>query len=306
MNVFRRIEQLAWREESSELFQRPSINLGRIMGGDAINKVPDRCASISTSATCPARTPAKILQEITRAPDVEVRKFFHREPIIVEATNEYVQLLASAIKEGRPPSGSRSAATAPPTHQLPGRRRARGRVRADRRRTPRSGGVGISLFPGALPQGARRLRGPGGRGTETSTCALLEDFERPGNYWKRLLLGALADRGRGRRPRRSWRWNEVDRLEAVFSQGKELKLQKFLESAEAGQPQTIMLIGSDKRAKTATAAAGGPRSDTIILVRLDPSKKATALLSLPRDLKVRIPGYGTDKINAAYRRAGPS
>ena len=42
-----------------------------------------------------------------------------------------------------------------------------------------------------------------------------------------------------------------------------------------------------------------------MLVRLDPDKEATALLSLPRDLKVRIPGYGTDKINAAYSVGGP-
>ena len=42
----------------------------------------------------------------------------------------------------------------------------------------------------------------------------------------------------------------------------------------------------------------------MILVRLDPSKKAIALLSLPRDLKVRIPGHGTDKLNAAYSEGG--
>jgi hypothetical protein len=44
----------------------------------------------------------------------------------------------------------------------------------------------------------------------------------------------------------------------------------------------------------------GQRADTIILVRIDPGK-GVALLSLPRDLKVEIPGYGTNKINAAMR-----
>ena len=43
-----------------------------------------------------------------------------------------------------------------------------------------------------------------------------------------------------------------------------------------------------------------------MLVRLDPEKEAIAMMSLPRDLKVEIPGHGTDKINAAYRPAGPS
>jgi LCP family protein required for cell wall assembly len=42
-----------------------------------------------------------------------------------------------------------------------------------------------------------------------------------------------------------------------------------------------------------------------MLVRLDPDKESTAIMSLPRDLKVEIPGHGTDKINAAYELGGP-
>ena len=41
-----------------------------------------------------------------------------------------------------------------------------------------------------------------------------------------------------------------------------------------------------------------------MLVRIDPGK-GVALLSLPRDLKVEIPGHGTDKINVAYTLGGP-
>jgi LCP family protein required for cell wall assembly len=67
-------------------------------------------------------------------------------------------------------------------------------------------------------------------------------------------------------------------------------------------------MGSDKRSKTSSdyrrGLIGKPLSDTMILMRLDPHKKATALLSLPRDLKVHIPGYGTDKLNAAYSLGG--
>src|ERR671911_298560 len=43
IDVFRRIESLPFSRESSELFDRPSVNLGRIHGGDALNKVPDLC-----------------------------------------------------------------------------------------------------------------------------------------------------------------------------------------------------------------------------------------------------------------------
>src|SRR6478736_1033514 len=42
-----------------------------------------------------------------------------------------------------------------------------------------------------------------------------------------------------------------------------------------------------------------------LLLRLDPDKNAIALMSIPRDLKVEIPGYGTEKFNAAYTYGGP-
>ena len=41
LDTFRAIESLPFARESSDLFDRPSINLGRILGGDALNKVPD-------------------------------------------------------------------------------------------------------------------------------------------------------------------------------------------------------------------------------------------------------------------------
>jgi LCP family protein required for cell wall assembly len=80
-----------------------------------------------------------------------------------------------------------------------------------------------------------------------------------------------------------------------------------LDKADAGGPRTFMILGSDKRRGV---DAGSPaRSDTILLARADPDKDAIAVMSIPRDLKVEIPGHGKDKINAAYelggRRDGP-
>jgi len=46
----------------------------------------------------------------------------------------------------------------------------------------------------------------------------------------------------------------------------------------------------------------GNRSDTIMVLRLDPSTKAAAVLSFPRDLYVRIAGRGKDRINSAYQK----
>jgi LCP family protein required for cell wall assembly len=97
---------------------------------------------------------------------------------------------------------------------------------------------------------------------------------------------------------------EVDNVVKALKTQKRLDLGTELAEADAGRPQTLMLIGSDRRARTARDAGAGARSDTIILVRLDPSKGATALMSLPRDLKVDIPGHGTDKLNAAYSLGG--
>ena len=138
-------------------------------------------------------------------------------------------------------------------------------------------------------------------------CLMLEDIPRPG-LWKRFLLGALPDRLRGRRrdrrgglPRgRQGRRRRSTRARSSSS------ARATLATTDAGKPQTMMLLGSDKRPKNNVDGRrrAAPRSDTMMLVRLDPRKKATALLSLPRDLKVEIPGHGTDKLNAAYSLGG--
>jgi LCP family protein required for cell wall assembly len=80
------------------------------------------------------------------------------------------------------------------------------------------------------------------------------------------------------------------------------KLERFLANVDSGEPQNILILGSDKRA----SEPGDPgRSDTTILLRLDPSNDAIALMSIPRDLKVEIPGVGTDKFSSAYAYGGP-
>jgi LCP family protein required for cell wall assembly len=82
------------------------------------------------------------------------------------------------------------------------------------------------------------------------------------------------------------------------------KVERFLSKVEGGEPQNILILGSDKRAGAEFEEDPG-RSDTTILLRLDPDKGAIAVMSIPRDLKVEIPGYGTEKFNAAYTFGGP-
>jgi LCP family protein required for cell wall assembly len=73
--------------------------------------------------------------------------------------------------------------------------------------------------------------------------------------------------------------------------------------ANPGDPQTLLLIGSDHRARTPWKTAN---TDTMLLVRLDPNSSTINLLSRPRDLSVEIPGHGTDRLNAAYSLGGPN
>jgi len=80
------------------------------------------------------------------------------------------------------------------------------------------------------------------------------------------------------------------------------KLRKdTIDRAEAGEAQTILLVGSDRRYGWKRNES---RSDTMMLVRLDPDQEAIGLLSVPRDLVTDIPGYGRAKINEAYTAGG--
>src|SRR5918996_99930 len=78
-------------------------------------------------------------------------------------------------------------------------------------------------------------------------------------------------------------------------------VQGQLEAVDGGDPQNILILGSDKRPDIEEEG----RSDTTMLLRLDPDNDAIALLSLPRDLRVNIPGQGVARLNDAYTVGGP-
>lgn len=96
-DVFRRIEGMDFARESSELFDRPSINLGRIEGGDVFNKVPDRCEMVVDIRYLPGQDPGAILAQIRTLPDVTVTQTLMRAPAHVERTNPYVRALRDAV-----------------------------------------------------------------------------------------------------------------------------------------------------------------------------------------------------------------
>ena len=67
-------------------------------------------------------------------------------------------------------------------------------------------------------------------------------------------------------------------------------------------PSAILVLGTDE----GPAREGPFRSDAMMIVRTDPDEHRIALLSIPRDLRVDIPGRGLDKVNAAYAFGGPT
>jgi succinyl-diaminopimelate desuccinylase len=107
VDVFRRIEVLPFARESSELFDRPSINLGRIVGGDALNKVPDLCVIDVDVRYLPGQDADEIRAAVDALPDVTVVKTFHRQPAIVERDDPFVQALGKAISRVSPPTAER-------------------------------------------------------------------------------------------------------------------------------------------------------------------------------------------------------
>jgi len=98
-DVFRRIETLPFSRESSDLFDRPSINVSRIVGGDAFNKVPDRCAMDVDIRFLPNQDPGEILAAIRALADVRIVKTFQRAPARVSRQNPYVRALREAVSK---------------------------------------------------------------------------------------------------------------------------------------------------------------------------------------------------------------
>lgn len=84
-----------------------------------------------------------------------------------------------------------------------------------------------------------------------------------------------------------------------------------LDIAQTGRPRTFLIVGSDSRERLPEdfpdffGEFAGQRADVVMLAHMVPGQVRAQILSLPRDLKVEIPGRGTDKVNAAIALGGP-
>ena len=134
-----------------------------------------------------------------------------------------------------------------------------------------------------------------------------------------------------RRPRRSWTWRRwlllsvvaLVVLLVVWSVAGYFSVRSGVASANARLPQgtasalkpqnglmlsgasNILLLGTDHADNGQPGRSSDNHSDSMMLLRTDPSRHRLIFLSIPRDLRASIPGYGDSKINAAMQIGGP-
>lgn len=107
---------------------------------------------------------------------------------------------------------------------------------------------------------------------------------------------------------------------AVFSKGERISTNNSLQLPELTRPVNIMILGT----KVLTSDVQNPPAhlknlryhalvnsfdgltDTMLLVRFNPQDKKLVVLSVPRDTRTEVPGYGVTKINAANSYGGPA
>ncbi len=106
---------------------------------------------------------------------------------------------------------------------------------------------------------------------------------------------------------------QIQRIDHVF-QGPGGRPAKPM-SGSAKDSLNILVMGTDRRGdqgttgSTATGAEwvpGAQRTDTIMILHIDGDRQGASLISIPRDSWVNVPGYGYNKVNAAFSFAGPA
>jgi succinyl-diaminopimelate desuccinylase len=102
IDVFRAIESLPFTRLSSEMFNSPSINLGRIVGGDALNMVPERCTMAVDVRYLPGQDPEEILEQVRTIPGIDVTRTFVHPPVTVSRSDPFVRALQSAVARATP------------------------------------------------------------------------------------------------------------------------------------------------------------------------------------------------------------
>ena len=88
---------------------------------------------------------------------------------------------------------------------------------------------------------------------------------------------------------------KVPGISSAPQQNQQMREVLSLPDIQRGERINILLLGEDRR----PSEQGPSRTDTIILISVEPNFKTVSMLSIPRDLWVPIPGYGEGRINTA-------
>jgi polyisoprenyl-teichoic acid--peptidoglycan teichoic acid transferase len=126
--------------------------------------------------------------------------------------------------------------------------------------------------------------------------------------WKRFSIAALLIAALAGGATATVALSEIESVGGeIFKPGNTVGLNPEILKPYTGGPQTYLILGSDRRAKSTDVydRSDPPHSDTILLVRFDPGQGQTSVVSIPRDLLVNIKSregayYPQEKINAAY------
>ncbi|MGI8801314.1 MAG: LCP family protein [Solirubrobacteraceae bacterium] len=138
----------------------------------------------------------------------------------------------------------------------------------------------------------------------------LEPLQKTPGVWKRFLLGSVAIVVLMAAATSSAVLLEVKHVSDLLGPATLHPSSGVITPAQAGTAQTILVIGTDRRplASNLTDRTSPAHSDTLLLVRMDPAKNQTSVLSVPRDLRTTIDagskGTSVQKINAAYAIGG--
>lgn len=100
MDVFDRLKLLPFAQESSRFYDRPSINLGRISGGDRINQVPERCIMDVDIRFLPEQPVERVREELMTlaVPGCRVTEMYRRPPAKVDSKDPFLVRLRAAAR----------------------------------------------------------------------------------------------------------------------------------------------------------------------------------------------------------------
>jgi succinyl-diaminopimelate desuccinylase len=106
VELYQALAELPFARESTPLFACPSINLGRIEGGDAINKVPDLCRLDIDIRYLPGQDPLRVLRQVRGSGPWRVEVLVERPPADVDPAHPMVGMLLEAVTRYEPSAAS--------------------------------------------------------------------------------------------------------------------------------------------------------------------------------------------------------